>query len=57
MQGEVNWTLSQAQSTLGKRVDNCGTREVLGGWVPKYDGFEAFLAAGGTDFYTSTGWI
>ena len=57
LQGEVTWTLPEAQATKGKRVYNNSSREALGGWKPKYDSFEAFLAAGGGDFYTQSGWV
>ena len=57
LQGEVQWTLPEAQATKGKRVYNNLTRQTLGHWEPKYDSFEAFLAAGGEDFYTQSGWV
>ena len=56
LQGEVKWMVPEAQSAKGKQVFNDGTRKALGGWKPKYESFEAFVAAGGSDFYTTSGW-
>ncbi|KAG2427367.1 hypothetical protein HXX76_012560 [Chlamydomonas incerta] len=39
----------------GKRVDNSGTSQALGGWKPKYESFQSFMAAGGADYYNTSG--
>ena len=58
LQGQVAWTQPESQSSKGKRVFNNGTRQALGGrWHPKYDSFEAFMAAGAKDYYVESGWV
>ena len=57
LQGDVKWTQSEADSSKGKRVTNKATREALGGWRPKYESFDAFMVAGGQDFYSKSGWV
>lgn len=51
LSGDVKFTLPDSVS--GKRVNNDISRKLLGGWKPKYESFDAFMAAGGKDFYTS----
>lgn len=52
LQGEVRWTLPESESTKGKKVSNPKTREILGGWKPKYDSFEQFVKVNGAkDIY------
>ncbi|GLI63574.1 hypothetical protein VaNZ11_006574 [Volvox africanus] len=42
-------------SGRGKRVDNEASRLALGGWKPRYASFAEFMAAGGNDFYNTSG--
>eukprot|EP00878_Enallax_costatus_P035525 GHUV01039663.1.p1 GENE.GHUV01039663.1~~GHUV01039663.1.p1 ORF type:complete len:189 (-),score=21.38 GHUV01039663.1:338-904(-) len=39
----------------GKVVDNERSRELLGGWKPKYASFKQFFADGGKDYYNTSG--
>lgn len=55
LQGEVKWTLPEAQAKAGKSVTNDSTRKALGGWKPKYESFESFVMAGGQDYYSKSG--
>jgi nucleoside-diphosphate-sugar epimerase len=53
LQGAVTWTVSEEASTSkGKRVFNDKTREMLGGWKPKYESFVSFMKNGAKDFYS-----
>jgi hypothetical protein len=40
---------------LGKKVNNDVTRQLLGGWAPKYNSFKQFFMDGGKDYYNSSG--
>ncbi|GIL64354.1 hypothetical protein Vafri_18326 [Volvox africanus] len=42
-------------SGRGKRVANDASRLALGGWRPRYASFAEFMAAGGKDFYNTSG--
>ncbi|KXZ56139.1 hypothetical protein GPECTOR_1g118 [Gonium pectorale] len=54
----VNFTGSLPEggkSGLGKVVDASASLAALGGWAPKYASFQVFMAAGGKDFYNTSG--
>jgi len=56
--GSVKFTgpVPPAGTGMGKRVNNDVTRELLGGWKPKYSSFvNFFVTTKGTDFYTTSG--
>lgn len=52
--GEWKFTGDAAASGKGKQVSNATTRQLLG-WKPKYSSFRSFMAAGGKDFYNTSG--
>ena len=50
----VKWLQPDGGPSKGKRTDNTATRAALGGWAPKYESFQAFMAAGAKDFYSTS---
>ena len=53
LQGEVTFALPSGPK--GKRTNNDVTRNMLGGWAPKYESFEAFMRGGAEDFFNTSG--
>ncbi len=55
-QAPVTFTQPDGGPNRSKRADNTATRQLLGGWAPKYSSFASFMRDNkGEDFYTTSG--
>ncbi len=51
----VTWGVPDGGPSKGKRANNDKSRQLLGGWTPKYSSFKEFMTTHGKDFYTTSG--